>query len=383
MCGRITERILIMKGIVNTKSGSLDGLKILDIKKPVPKSNQVLIKVKASAITNMEYMRYTKYVRIGKPSAFAFLIDTAMNARGKIIGNEISGVVEEVGGNIKTVKKGDKVFGLTTNMKGAWGEYALANEKEICLKPANLSFEQSAAIPVGAITALGAVHAAKIKEGQQVLIQGGTGSVGQYAVQLSKAMGGIVTAVCSTKNLEMAKSIGSDYVIDYKHTDITKSEKKYDVIIAVNGYNSLSAYKKMLNKGGVYIFVGGTTKAILSIFAIPLHSLGNKKFGASAYPFLSKEKHLSELKTLAEQGKITPFIDNVYPAQDIGEAIKYIIEEHTQGKVVINMSFDSQVNDDWFFSEKFLFARRYFKSGIFKFQKILLFDAPFCLFRGY
>jgi len=328
-----------MKGIVNTRSGSLEALKIQDVNKPVPKPNQVLIRVKASAITNMEYMRYTKHINKGKAGGFAFLMDIAMGARGKIIGIEMSGVIEEVGRNVKYFKKGDEVFGLTASMKGAWGEYAVANEKEICIKPTNLSFEQSAAIPVGAITALGAVYAAKVQEGQQVLIQGGSGGVGQYAVQLSKAQGGIVTAVCSTKNLEMARSIGTDYVIDYKHEDITKSEKRYDVIIAVNGYHPLSAYKNILNKYGTYIFVGGTTKAIMSVFGIPFHSIGSKKFKASAYPLLPKIKYLSDLKAFAEKGKIQPHIDKVYSPQDISEALRHIVQDHAQGKVVINMDF--------------------------------------------
>jgi len=328
-----------MKGIVNTKSGSLEALKIMDVKKPVPKSNQVLVGVIASAITNMEFMRYTKYINEGKTSGFAFLIDTVMGARGKIIGNEMSGIIEEVGKNVSGFQKGDEVFGLTASMKGAWGEFAIANEKEICLKPVNYSFEQSAAIPVGAITALGAVYAAKIQKGQQVLIQGGSGGVGQYTVQLSKAQGGIVTAVCSTKNLETARNNGADYIIDYKHEDIAKSEKKYDVIIAINGYNPLNVYKKILNKGGTYIFVGGTLKAILSVIGIPFYSIGSRKFGASAYPFLPKKKYLSDLKNLAEQGKIQPFIDKVYNPHDIAEAIRYIVQEHSQGKVVINLDF--------------------------------------------
>lgn len=330
----------MMKGIVNTKSGALEALKIMDVKKPVPKSNQVLIRVMASAITNMEFMRYTKYINKGKAGGFAFLIDTALGTRGKVIGNEMSGIIEEVGISVRGFQKGDEVFGLTASMKGAWGEYAIANEKEICLKPVNYSFEQSAAIPVGAITALGAVYAAKIQKGQQVLVQGGSGGVGQYAVQLSKAQGGIVTAVCSTKNLETARSNGADYVVDYKHEDIAKSEKKYDVVIAINGYNPLNVYKKILNKGGTYIFVGGTLKAIMSVIGIPFYSIGSRKFGASAYPFLPKYKYLSDLKAFAEQGNIKPFIDKNYYPHDISDALRYIITEHAQGKVVINMDFN-------------------------------------------
>ena len=330
-----------MKGIVNIKSGSLETLKIMELKKPVPKSNQVLIRVKSSAITNMEYMRYIKYINKGKTGAFAFFLDIILGARGKVLGNEMSGIVEEVGSKVKAYKKGDEVFGLTAGMKGSWGEFAISNEKEICIKPVNLSFEQSAAIPVGAITALGAVYAARVKKGQQVLIQGGTGGVGQYAVQLSKAQGGIITAVCSTNNLEMVRSIGADCVVDYKHEDITKSEKEYDIIIAVNGYNPLRVYKKMLSKTGRYIFVGGTMKAIMSVFSIPFYSIGSKKFGVSGYPLLPKKKYLTDLKTFAEHGKIQPFIDKIYNPHEISDALRYIVKDHPQGKVVINMDFQT------------------------------------------
>ena len=328
-----------MKGIVNTKSGSLEDLKIMDIKMPIPKSKQVLIKVKASAITNMEYMRYTKYITEKKIGGIASLIDTASGARRKIIGIEISGIVEEVGKKVKDIKKGDEVYGISAGMKGAWGEYAVANEREIYIKPNNFSFEQSAAVPVGAITALGAVYAAKIQKGQQILIQGGTGSVGHYAVQLSKIQGGIVTAVCSKNNIEMVRNIGADFVVDYKNENITANEKKYDVIIAVNGYNPLSMYKKLLNKTGKYIFVGGSTKAMLSVFGIPFYSIGSKKFGVSGFPLLPKKKYLSDLKIYAEEGKFQPFIDKVYDPHNIYDALRYIVNEHTQGKVVIKMDF--------------------------------------------
>ena len=328
-----------MKGIVNAKSGSLEYLTTTDVKKPTPKSNQVLISVQASAITNMEYMRYIKYINEEKTGGFALLLDIILGARGKILGNEMSGVIEEVGEKVKDFKKGDEVFGLTAGMKGSWGEYAVANEKEIAIRPSNLSFEQSAAIPVGAITALGAVYSAKIQEGQQVLIQGGSGGVGQYAVQLSKAQGGIVTAICSTRNIDMVRNFGADYVVDYKNEDITESGRKFDVIIAVNGYNPLSAYKRMLNAGGRFIFVGGTIKAIISVFGVPFYSIGSKRFGASAYPFLPKRKYLSDLKAFAEQGKLRPYVDKVFYPHDIADALRYVVNEHPQGKVVINLDF--------------------------------------------
>jgi NADPH:quinone reductase-like Zn-dependent oxidoreductase len=137
----------------------------------------------------------------------------------------------------------------------------------------------------------------------------------------------------------MVRNIGADYIVDYKHEDITKSQKKYDVIIAVNGYHPLSAYKNILNKGGTFIFVGGTTKAIMSVFGILFHSIGSKKFKASAYPFLPKIKYLSDLRTFAEKGKLQPHIDKVCNPQDISEALRYIVQDHAQGKVVINLGF--------------------------------------------
>ena len=322
-----------MKAIIYTKVSLPDVLKIQDTKKPVPKANQVLVKVKTSAITNLEYMRFG-----GKVLPHIFNI--AIKATGKSLGLEIAGVVEEVGKSVTNFKKGDEVFGLSAGMLGGWAEYAVAKEKELSLKPSNLSFEQAGAIPVGGITALGAILAANIKQGQDVLIHGASGSVGQYAVQLAKAFGATVTGVCSTRNLEMARSIGADYVIDYKKEDFTQKGKTYDKIIGVNGYNSLRTYKKLLKKGGSYVVVGGIKQAMLGVLGGYFYFLfSNKKFGTAAFPMLSKQKSLLKLKEFAENNKITPFIDKVYPAHDVADAIKYIIVEHAQGKVVIATDF--------------------------------------------
>ena len=320
-----------MKGLIYTKGGLLE---VRDVKKPTPKANQVLIEVKASAITNMEYMRFGG-------GAFPRLLNIATRATGKSLGIEVAGIVEEVGKNVTGFKKGDEVFGLTSGMLGGWAEYAVAKENEIFSKPTILSFQQAGAIPVGGITALGAIRAAKIKQGQDVLVYGASGSVGQYAVQLAKAYGANVTGVCSTRNLEVVRSIGADDVIDYKKEDFTQKGKAYDAIVAVNGYNRLKIYEKLLKKGGRYVVVGGIKQAMMGMLGIPFYSIGRgKRFGASAFPMIPKQTALAELKSFADEGKIKPYIDNVYSVHDAMKAMDYIIKEHAQGKVVIDIDFN-------------------------------------------
>lgn len=331
-----------MKGMVYTRVGSPEVLKIMDIKRPIPKDNQVLINIKSSAISNLEYMRFGNKIGNKKPPLFSRFINIVLNATGKPLGADVSGIVEEVGRNVKSVKKGDEVFGITSNFIGGWAEYALLDEKKLYTKPSTFSFEEAGAIPTGCITALGAVRSAKFKEGHEVLVYGASGGVGHYVVQLSKAFGAIVTGVCSTRNLEIIRSIGAYFVIDYKKEDFTKKGKTYDAIIIVNGYNPLKIYNKLLNKGGKCIFVGGIKQAMLGSLGSMFYSIfSGKKFIPFAFPFMPVKKSLAELKLLADEGKIKPFIDKVYPIQDIEEAIRYVIETHPQGKVVINMDFRS------------------------------------------
>ena len=329
-----------MKAIVYTKVGSPDVLQILEINKPIPKANQVLICVKASAISNMEYMRFGTQISGGKPPLFARIINIGLNATGKALGADVAGIVEEVGKNITSVKKGDEVFGMTTGFIGGWAEYAVLDEKSLYLKPKSLSFEEAGAMPTGGITALGAVKAAKIKTGQEVLIHGASGGVGHYVVQIAKVFGATVTGICSTRNLDVVRSIGADNVIDYKTEDFSKKGKLYDAIIVVNGYNPLKKYNKLLKKDGKCVFVGGMKQTMMGSLGSPLYSIfSGKKFAPVAFPFMPVKKSLTELKTLADDGKIKPFIDKVYSAYDIGDALRYVIETHPQGKVAIDMNF--------------------------------------------
>jgi NADPH:quinone reductase-like Zn-dependent oxidoreductase len=328
-----------MKGIVYTQFGSPEVLKLMDVEKPVPKVNQVLIKVKASALTNLEYTRFIEPIEGRKTPLMIHLMDKILKAEGKVIGSEVSGIVEEVGKCVTSVKKGDEIFAVAVGLQGAWAEYAVADETIVCLKPTNLSFEAAAVIPIGGITALGAVRIAKIKNGQQVLVYGASGGVGQYALQLSKAYGAIVTAVCSTRNLGMARGIGADYVIDYKQENFAKTGKTYDAIIAVNGYNPIGIYKKLLKKDGIYVAIGGMKQGIMGALQGPFYSNGGKKMTSSTYFKAVKQKYLPHLKELAEEGKITPFIDRIFSVKDIPQAITYIVKNHAQGKVAINIDF--------------------------------------------
>jgi NADPH:quinone reductase-like Zn-dependent oxidoreductase len=251
-------------------------------------------------------------------------------------GSDVAGRVEAVGENVKQFRPGDEVFGCA---KGAFAEYVLAREAYLALKPTNRSFEEAAAVPVAALTALqGLRDAGGIRPGQAVLIQGASGGVGTFAVQLAKSFGAEVTAVCSTRNQDAARSIGADHVIDYTKEDFTRNRQRYDLILAVNGYHSLSAYKRALNPQGIYVCAGGTMPQFFQ--AILLGSLmsrkGDRRMGSMGIAKVN-QKDLVYLGELLEAGRIVPMIDRFYPLSEVPEAIRYVEETHAQGKVVITL----------------------------------------------
>jgi NADPH:quinone reductase-like Zn-dependent oxidoreductase len=252
------------------------------------------------------------------------------------LGSDVAGRVEAVGENVKQFRPGDEVFGCA---KGAFAEYVLARETYLALKPANRSFEEAAAVPVAALTALqGLRDAGGIRPGQKVLIQGASGGVGTFAVQLAKSFEAEVTAVCSTKNLNMVRSIGADHVIDYTKEDFTRNRQHYDLIFAVNGYHSLLAYKHALCPQGIYVCAGGTIPQFFQ--AMLLGSLmsrnGGKKMGSMGIAKVNQED-LVFLGELLKAGKIAPVIDTRYPLSEIAEAFRYVEDTHAQGKVVITV----------------------------------------------
>lgn len=326
-----------MKGMVYTQFGPPEVLKLLDVEKPIPMENQALIRVKASSVNISDYKRFIEQIEGRKTPFSTHLIDKILKVSGKILGADVSGIVEEVGKGVTSVKKGDEVFGVTVGLLGAWAEYAIVDESSVFLKPSNISFEVAASIPVTGITALGAIRVAKIKENHQVLIYGASGGVGTFALQLAKAQSATVTAVCSTRNIEMAHSIGADFVIDYKRDDFTFCGKTFDAIIAINGYNPIWVYKKLLNKGGTYVAIGGMKQGIMGALLGPINSGGGKTMTTSIYNNAIKQPCLPYLKELTEKGKIIPFIDKVFSVHEIVHAINYIVKNHAHGKVVINM----------------------------------------------
>ncbi len=322
-----------MKTILQTEYGSPDLLQFKNIEKPTPKEDEVLIKIHAASLNAYDWHLLTADIFLVRFATGLF------KPKSTQIGADISGVVESVGKNVKQFKPGDEVFGdLASCGGGGFAEYAIAPESYLVLNPTNLSFEETAAIPMAAITALqGLRDEGKIQAGQKVLINGASGGVGTFAVQIAKFYGAEVTAVCSTRNLELARSLGANHVIDYTKENFTENGQQYDLIFAANGYHPLSAYKRALTSNGIYVMAGGTAKQIFS--AMLLGSLmsigGNKKIGGvSAKP---SQKDLIFMKELIESGKVKPKIDKIYPFADLAKALQYIGEGHAQGKVVITM----------------------------------------------
>ena len=320
-----------MKAIVYTKYGPPDVLKIDEVEKPTPKDKQVLIKVHAASVNAGDYR-----VMRANPFLVRLMTGGLLKPKNTRLGSDVAGRVEAVGENVKQFRPGDEVFGCRN---GAFAEYVCAREGALALKPANSSFEEAAAVPVAALTALqGIRYAGGIRPGQKVLIQGASGGVGTFAVELAKSFGAEVTAVCSTRNLDMARSIGADHVIDYTQEDFTRNQQRYDLIFAVNGYHSLLAYKRALNPQGIYVCAGGTMPQFFQ--AMLLGSLmsrnGGKKMGSMGIAKVNQED-LVFLGELLKAGKIAPVIDRSYPLSEIAEAFRYVEDTHAQGKVVITV----------------------------------------------
>lgn len=320
-----------MKAIVYHKYGPPDVLQLEEIEKPAPKENQVLIKVHAASINAVDYRMMQ-----ANPFFIRLMGNGFLEPKDTRLGSDVAGTVEAVGENVKQFQPGDEVFGCA---HGTFAEYALARQSSVALKPSNLSFEQAAAVPVGALTALqGLRDSGGIKPGQKVLIQGASGAVGAFAVQFAKFFGAEVTAVCSTRNLEMARSIGADHVIDYTREDFTQKPQLYDLIFAVNGYHSLAAYKRALDPQGIYVCAGGTMPQIFE--ALLLGSWRSEAMGRKLKSMgISQAKHddLVVLGDLLQAGKIVASIDRCYPLSKTAAAMRYVQDIHPQGKVVITV----------------------------------------------
>ena len=263
-----------------------------------------------------------------------------LQPKNKILGADVAGRIEAIGNNVKQFKPGDEVFGYLPSAtgRGTFAEYVCANENAIALKPANLTFEQAAAVPVAALTALqGLRDKGNIQPGQKVLINGASGGVGTFAVQIAKAFGAEVTAVCSTRNLEMVCSIGADHVIDYTREDFTRNGQRYDLILAANGYHPISDYLHVLNPEGSFVVAGGSMLQLIqaALLGRQTSETGNRK--TYVVTLVQSQKDLILMKELLESGKVVPVIDGCYPLSKTPDALWYFEKEHAKGKIVITV----------------------------------------------
>jgi NADPH:quinone reductase-like Zn-dependent oxidoreductase len=323
-----------MKAIVNTEYGSPDVLQLKEVDKPVPKEDQVLVKVHAASVNALDW----HFLR-ADPFVMRFF-SGFLKPKNNILGADVGGRVEAVGSKVQRLKPGDEVFGdLFPSGLGGFAEYACGGEETLVLKPANLSFEEAAAVPVAGLTALQALRDhGQLQAGQKVLINGASGGVGSFAVQIAKALGAEVTAVCSTGNLDMARSIGADHVIDYTKEDFTKNGQSYDLILAANGYHSIWDYQRALSPKGTYVFSGGSGGQMFQgMFLGPWLTMTGTRNMGKQWMARSNQKDLLFLKELLEAGKIKPVIHRRYPLSEVAQAIRYLEEGHARGKVVITV----------------------------------------------
>jgi len=324
-----------MKAIVCTKYGPPKVLQLKEVAKPAPQDDEVLIKIHAASINSRDWRRMR-----ANPFFIRLMAGGLLKPKNPILGADVAGRVEAIGSNVKQFKPGDEVFGYLPSATGCgtFAEYGCAKENLITLKPANLSFEQAAAVPLAAITALqGLRDKGNIQPGQKVLINGASGGVGTFAVQIAKSFGAEVTGVCSTRNLEMVRSIGADHVIDYKKEDFTQNGQQYDLILAVNGYHPISDYLHALKPEGTYVVAGGS---MFQLFQAASNGKRISKTGCQKTYVVSLEhnkKDLVFIKELLESGKIMPVIDGCYPLSKTPEAFWYFEKVHPKGKVVISV----------------------------------------------
>lgn len=316
-----------MKTITQTKYGPPDVLQLKEVAKPMPKDGEVLVEVMAASINYSDWV----YVR-GKPFVARLMGSGMLKPKNILLGADIAGRVEEVGKNAKQFQPGDEIYtDLSVCGWGGFAEYVVVPEHVITLKPANLTFEEAAAVPQASIVALqGLRDAGKIQPGKKVLINGASGGIGTFAVQIAKFFGAEVTGVCSAKNFDLVRSLGADEVIDYTQEDITLSGQRYDLILDIKAYRPVSDWERVLDPKGIYALAGGSIIRIMQTAMA-----GNERM----VNFQEKptQADLDFMAELIESGKVTPVIDKRYPLSEISEAIKHYGKGHSRGKVVITV----------------------------------------------
>ena len=339
-CDHKTALINPMKAIRYCEYGPPDVLKFEDIEKPVPADNQVLIKVRAASLNAID-------VYLTRDTWLVRLFFGLRKPRNTGLGRDVAGQVEAVGKSVTEFKPGDEVFGISRT--GSLAEYAVTPERALVIKPPNVSFEQAASLPLAGLTALQGLRQGNVQPGQKVLINGATGGVGTFAVQLAKSLGAEVTAVCSTRNVDLVRSIGADHVIDYTKEDYTKSDQHYDVIFDNVANHSFAERRRVLNPKGICVLVGMGGSAVKSE-AIPrivanfaargLSSFVDQKF--AMYITKVNKADLTMLAGLIEAGRLKPVIQQTYKLNDSREALRSLDQGHTRGKIIITVEQDNK-----------------------------------------
>ena len=321
-----------MKAIVYYNYGSPDVLKCEEIEKPTAGDDEVLIKVRAAAVNPIDRLfRGTSYI--------VRILTGLRKPKNTRLGVDVAGEVEAVGRNVTQFKPNDQVFGTC---RGAFAEYVCTSERALAVKPANVTFEQAASVPIAAVTALqGLRDQGHIQPEQKVLINGAAGGVGTFAVQIAKSFGAEVTGVCSTRNVDMVRSIGADQVIDYTQKDFTRNGQRYDLILDMIGNHSLLACRRVLNPKGIYIGAGlGPDGSLIDFLARWITALVLSRFVSQKFVmFIAKlnKEDLTIMRELMEAGKVTPVIDKRYRLSEVPEAIRHLEEGHARGKIVITL----------------------------------------------
>lgn len=320
-----------MNAIVRDTYGPPDVLHLEDVPLPTLRDGDVLVKVHAASANAADW-----HLLRGTPLPFRLVAGLRRpNVRG--LGADVAGHVHAVGRTVTQFRPGDEVFGdLSRCGFGAYAEFAAAPETALALKPANLSFEEAATLPTAGCTALQGLRKGRLAPGQRVLIHGASGGVGTFAVQIAKAAGAEVTAVCSLRNAEQVRSIGADHVLDYTKADFAASGQRYDLILAANGDRRIWDYKRALSTRGSYVMTGGSNRQLVDVLLLgPLLSIGQQTFGNIL--MRPNQGDLLALKELCEAGAITPVIDRRFSLSNVPEAIRYVESGHARGKVVVTL----------------------------------------------
>jgi NADPH:quinone reductase-like Zn-dependent oxidoreductase len=324
-----------MQAIIYETYGSADVLQLKTVAKPVPQANEVVVKIHASSANTLDW-------RMMRATPFLARLDNGLfKPKETRLGADLAGRVEAVGSEVTRFRLGDEVMGDNFRSGlGAFAEYVSVAEDRLVLKPSRMSFEEAAAVPLAAMTALQGLQLAQIKPGQKVLINGASGGVGSFAVQIAKAFGAEVTGVCSTRNVELVRSIGADHVIDYTQEDFTANGQQYDVILCAVGNHSLAEYKRALSTEGVGVIVGFSGLARMFshlIFGSLKANPGQKRVGIMD-TVASNPQDLETLRGLLDAGKVTPVIDRRYALHEVPDALRYLETGRARGKVVITVN---------------------------------------------